>query len=61
LNGITAHIHEAFVLLLEVYGILDKCAAVTNRAAHCVKIWTLHIMLTVILNFGVYQVDKLRV
>jgi len=37
LNGITAHIHEAFVLLLEVYGIFNKCAAVTNRTAHCVK------------------------
>lgn len=37
LNGITAHIHEPFVLLLEVYGIFNKCAAVTNRAAHCVK------------------------
>lgn len=37
LNGITAHIHEAFVVLLEVYGIFHKGAAVTNRAAHCVK------------------------
>ena len=37
LNGITAHIHEAFVLLVEVCGIFNKCAAVTNRAAHCVK------------------------
>lgn len=37
LNGITAHIHEAFVLFLEVYGIFNKCAAVTNRTTHCVK------------------------
>jgi len=37
LNGITVHIHEAFVLLLEVYVIFNKCAAATNRAAHCVK------------------------
>lgn len=37
LNGITAHIHETFVTLLEVYEIFNKCAAVTNCAAHCVK------------------------
>jgi hypothetical protein len=37
LNGTTARIHEAFVTLLEVYAIFNKCAAVTNRAAHCVK------------------------
>jgi hypothetical protein len=37
LNGIAARIHEAFVLLLEVYGIFNRYAEVTNRAAHCVK------------------------
>lgn len=41
LNGITSHIHEAFVPLLEAYGIFNKCPAYrsggTNRAAHYVK------------------------
>jgi hypothetical protein len=62
LNGITAHIHEALVPILEDCGTFNKCAAYcsdgTNHASHCAPNMEVTHHMDCILNFSVYHADN---